>query len=95
MRYIYSTGDDFGFKDTSVHEISEGDVQISETMYSTFFEMQAAGKQFKLKNIEAESFRDMFEEFIPEEITAPKTDTQRIAELEQLVADIAALQLGV
>lgn len=95
MKYIYSDGVDFGFKDDQVHDILESDVQISDEDYNTFFEMQASGKQFRLKDIHASSLSEMIEEFTPGSIFMPKTDAQLIAELEQLVADLAALQLGV
>ncbi|MDT8717831.1 hypothetical protein IAI10_14275 [Clostridium sp. 19966] len=64
MKYIFKNSDGgFGFKEDSINEILATDVKISDELYNKFFEMQNQGKQYNLKDINALTFEDAFEEY--------------------------------
>ena len=65
MYYLTTTDKDFGFKHSDANEILETDVEITDENYNKFFELQSAGKQFKVKNINGVTFEEIFEEYIP------------------------------
>ncbi|MCQ2010534.1 hypothetical protein NOM01_10955 [Sporolactobacillus sp. STSJ-5] len=87
----------FGFKDDDINQISDSDVNISDDIYNQFFQNQAEGKQYEIKNTAGTTFDDIFEEYIPESaIPTPTTEQQQIAQLLLITAQqaqqIAALQ---
>lgn len=92
MKYLNVRSSGFGFND---ERINDSDIEISDIIYETFFSLQGQGKSFKIKDPSGELFEDIFEEYNPEQTSYPKTQAEEIAELKQLVADLAALQLGV
>lgn len=92
MYYITICENGFGFKTPDIHIITEEDKCISDDIYNRFFEEQSQGKSFKLKDINGETFEEIFEEYQPtnddlEEQQLSETDElkQRIAKLETMV----------
>ena len=92
MYYITIYNDGFGFKVPDIHIITEEDKYISDEIYHRFFEEQAQGKSLRLKDIDGETFEEIFEEYQPtndalEEQPISETDElkQRIAKLEAMV----------
>ena len=80
------------FKDDSINIITETDKSISDEIYVMFFEQQSIGKQFKIKNLNGETFEEIFEEYQlkNEDLNEPQTSEtdelkQRIAKLESMV----------
>jgi len=72
MKYIFITENNgFGFKDNIANVITNTDVQISDEIYNNFFEMQSQGHQYKILNINGDTFEAIFEEVIPEIQTIP------------------------
>lgn len=64
--YLSGDGKTFGFKHPKINTILENDVKISDEIYNEFFKRQEAGKQFKVKNKNGETFEEIFEEFFEE-----------------------------
>ena len=65
--YLRIEDNNFGFLVEGIHEIKETDIPITYEDYTTFFNYQSEGKQFKLKEIPAGSgLFDYVEEYIPE-----------------------------
>lgn len=91
MYYIFQTSDAFGFKCDEIHEITESDRLISDTIYQQFFDAQCAGKLLRLKNIDGTSFEDIFEEYTIayEETIADKLIrlNQHLTEIDHMVAE--------
>lgn len=82
MKYIFVNEDGFGFKDPEINEILERDVQISDEIYNTFFNLQSDGKQFKIKEINGVTFWDIFEEVIPEPVEQGEVEPSPIEKLQ-------------
>ncbi|WP_035293758.1 hypothetical protein [Clostridium sp. KNHs214] len=92
MKYIFGSGENFGFKDEAINEILETDIPISNEIYNKFFELQSQGKQFKIKNLQGKTFEEIFEEVIPEPIEPlpqePSPIEKMQAENKQLKQDM-------
>ena len=80
------------FKDDNVNIITDSDVLISDEIYNTFFEQQSLGKQFKIKNIDGDTFEEIFEEYQQEindleeqQLTETEELKQRVSQLEAMV----------
>lgn len=84
-KYIRLIDDGFGFVVDGIHKIMEQDKPISEENYNKFFEEQSLGKQFKIKDVNANSFEEIFEEIAIEVDNSPKppTEEERISALEE------------
>lgn len=79
------------FKDDSINIVTDTDRPISDEIYAMFFEQQSMGKQFRIKNIDGDTFEEIFEEYLP---TTENPDIQQpseIDELKQRIADLEAL----
>ncbi|MGJ0908840.1 hypothetical protein CF065_18920 [Clostridium sporogenes] len=83
MKYICLENDSFGFKDSKINRILETDIEISEGIYNKFFEEQAEGKQFKIKNLDGKTFDEIFEEVIPEPVEPGEVEPSPIEKLQQ------------
>lgn len=83
MKYICLENDSFGFKDSKINRILETDIEISEGIYNKFFEEQAEGKQFKIKNLDGKTFDEIFEEVIPEPVEPIPSEPSPIEKLQQ------------
>ena len=84
--YLYVYTDNFGFKDPKINEILEDDIEISEEVYNKFFEEQAKGKQFEIKNKHGKTFEEIFEEIKLEpidEVTEPSPIEKLKKEIEE------------
>lgn len=77
------------FKDDNVNIITDSDVLISDEIYNTFFEQQSLGKQFKIKNIDGDTFEEIFEEY-QQEIN--DLEEQQLSETEELKLRVAQLE---
>ena len=89
MHYITIYGDGFGFKVPDIHIITGEDKLISDDIYNRFFEEQTKGKSLKLKDINGETFEEMFEEYQP---INDNLDDQPISETDELKQRIANLE---
>lgn len=97
--YVYKVDDNnnVGFKDSSINEITENDIEISDDNYIKFQFEQQLGKQFKLKDINGKEFDDIFEEIPLERKEIPKTEreiqlmemNEQILNLQQMVVMLA------
>lgn len=83
---------EISFKDDSINIITDTDRLISDEIYTMFFEQQSMGKQFKIKNLQGETFEEIFEEYQLtnddlEELPLSETEElkQRVAQLEAIV----------
>lgn len=92
MHYITICEGSFGFKVPDIHIITDEDKPISADIYNHFFEEQAQGKSFRLKDINGTTFEEIFEEYQPinEDLDEqPQSETeelrQRVAQLEAMV----------
>lgn len=93
MRYIsIGENNDICFKDDDINIITDADTPISDEIYNIFFEQQSIGKQFKLKNIDGETFEEIFEVYQP---TNDDLDNQPLSETEELKQRIAKLEVMV
>lgn len=82
MKYIFVNEENFGFKDPEINEILETDIPISNEIYNKFFELQAQGKQFKIKNLQGKTFEEIFEEVIQEPVEETPQEPSPIEKLE-------------
>lgn len=89
MYYITICEDSFGFKVPDIHIITEEDKCISDEIYNRFFEEQAQGKSFRLKNINGTTFEEIFEEYQP---TNEDLEEQPLSETEELKQRVAQLE---
>lgn len=87
MHYITICEDSFGFKVSDIHIITDEDKPISDDIYNRFFEEQAQGKSLRIKDINGETFEEMFEEYQPNDL-----DEQPISETDELKQRIAKLE---
>lgn len=86
------------FKHPDINEILETDKEISDEIYRQFFFFQSQGKQFKVKDLNGQTFEEMFEEVIPEQVPAEPSDIEKLrqenqllsVQLEQTNSDLAA-----
>lgn len=84
MKYIYTLEDgSFGFKDSELNTIKETNVPIDNGTYNKFFELQSQGKQFKIRNINGETFEEIFEEIIPEPVEETPQEPSPIEKLQE------------
>lgn len=60
--YLSGNGINFGFKHHKINKIEDDDIEISDDIYNKFFEEQAKGKNFKVKNKLGQTFEEVFEE---------------------------------
>lgn len=64
--YLRIENDSFGFVTNEIHDIKESDILISEEEYNNFFDLQAKGKQFRLKEMSTGTgLFDYVEEYVP------------------------------
>ena len=89
MYYITICEDGFGFKVPDIHIITEEDKHISDDIYNRFFEEQAQGKSLRIKDINGETFEEIFEEYQP---INDDLNEQLISETEELKQRIAQLE---
>ncbi len=89
MYYITMCEDGFGFKVPDIHIITEEDKYISDEIYNRFFEEQTQGKSLRLKNIDGETFEEIFEEYQP---ANDDLDNQPLSETEELKQRVAQLE---
>lgn len=94
-KYIFLTENGFGFKDSLPEFAHEGDKEISDDIYQQFFIRQNGGESLKIKDVNGITFDEIFESYQPESPKVTKPLEEEVAELKQLVADLAALQLEV
>ena len=87
--YIDKEFDRIGFKVEGEHDITEDDFPISEENYNRFFELQEQGISLRVKDIHAEKFEDIFEEFVPE---IPKDVIEEESEVEALKNKVNRLE---
>lgn len=66
----------FGFKDDVINKISNADIALSDDIYDQFFESQAEGRQYKIKNAVGSTFDDIFEEYTPTPVTPQPSDIE-------------------
>jgi hypothetical protein len=95
-KYFFRIEDDsFEFLLEGLHEIKETDISITNEDYDMFFDLQAKGKQFRLKEVQTgKELFDYVEEYTPEiveEVQEPG--------LEEMVLDheyrLSKFELGV
>lgn len=90
MRYISaSETNDICFKDDNINVITNVDIPISDEVYNMFFEQQAIGKQFKIKNIKGTAFEEIFEEC---QAISDNLNDQQLSEIDELKQRIADLE---
>lgn len=89
MYYIFQNDNDFGFKCSEIHEITESDILISDEIYQRFFDKQYSGKLLRIKNIKGKTFEEIFEEY---QIINENLDEQPLSETEELKQRIAQLE---
>ena len=89
MHYITICEDSFGFKVPDIHIITDEDKLISDDIYNHFFEEQAQGKSFRLKDINGTTFEEIFEEYQP---VNEDLDEQPLSETEELKQRVAQLE---
>ncbi|MBS6501898.1 MAG: hypothetical protein KH415_09735, partial [Clostridium sp.] len=67
MYYLRIEENNFGFVLEGLHEIKEIDISITNADYDMFFDLQAKGKQFRLKEVPTgKELFDYVEEYTPE-----------------------------
>ena len=67
MYYLRIEENNFGFVLEGLHEIKETDISITNADYDMFFDLQAKGKQFRLKEVPTgKELFDYVEEYTPE-----------------------------
>ena len=90
--YIRIQEQKFGFIVEGIHDIDETiDHAITNEDYKTFFDLQAEGKQFRVKEIPTgKTLFDLVEEYIPAPIEIPVTVSleERIEALETLMLEV-------
>ena len=77
------------FKDDSINIITDTDKPISDEIYAMFFEQQTIGKQFKIKNLQGETFEEIFEEY---QLTNEDLEDQPLSEIDELKQRVAQLE---
>ena len=87
MYYITICEDSFGFKVPDIHIITSDDKYISDEIYNRFFEEQAHGKSFRIRDINGTTFEEIFEEYQP-----ANDDEQPLSEIDELKKRIADLE---
>lgn len=93
--YLRVENGDFGFISNEIHEIRETDIEITEEDYKIFFELQAQGKSFRLKEIPTGTgLFDYIEEYTQEVIEEPR-ELGTEDYLLDLEYRISKLELGV
>ena len=65
--YLSGNGVSFLFKHSKINKIENNDIEISDDIYNKFFEEQAKGKNFKVKNKSGQTFDEIFEE-VPQDV---------------------------
>lgn len=88
LKYLSVDKENFGFKDSVINAIVETDIPISEEIYNKFFELQAQGKQFKVKNLQGATFDEIFEEIIPEPVEPGVIEPSPIEKLQAENAEL-------
>lgn len=88
MKYLFKNDMSFGFKDPEINTIVETDVLISNEIYNKFFELQAQGKQFKIRNINGTTFDEIFEEIIPEPVEPLPQEPSPIEKMQEENAEL-------
>ena len=84
----------FGFVVEGINEIKLSDQQILKDEYELFFEKQAEGKQFRVKETSnGNGLFDYIEEYIPEVEVTPEPGLEEIALDHEY--RISKLELGV
>lgn len=92
MKYIsISENNDICFKDDDINIITKTDTPISYEIYNMFFEQQSIGKQFKIKDIDGETFEEIFEEYQPTNDDLEEKPLSETEELKQRVAQLEAM----
>ena len=91
MHYITICEDGFGFKVPDIHIITEEDKPISDDIYNRFFEEQTQGKSLRLKDINGETFEEIFEEYQPINDDLNEQPTSETEELKQRIAQLEAM----
>lgn len=67
MYYLRIEENNFGFVLEELHEIKETDISITNEDYYMFFDLQAKGKQFRLKEVPTgKELFDYVQEYTPE-----------------------------
>lgn len=67
MYYLRIEENNFGFVLEGLHEIKETDISITNADYDMFFDLQAKGKQFRLKEVPTgKELFDYVQEYTPE-----------------------------
>ena len=89
MYYIFQNGDDFGFKCDEIHEITESDILISDDIYQRFFDEQCRGKLLKVKDVNGETFEEIFEEY---QLTNEDLGERPLSETDELKQRVAQLE---
>lgn len=89
MYYITICKNGFGFKVPDIHIITDEDRYISDEIYSRFFEEQAKGKSFRIKDINGLTFEEIFEEY---QVINENLDEQPLSETEELKQRVAQLE---
>ena len=94
MQYLRISDDGFGFLDDRVHLILESDIQITSEEYEKFFEMQSAGKSFRLKEKtnSSSSLFDLIETFEQKQIKKELTIGDLKSELNMLQEKLLELE---
>lgn len=87
MKFLFINDDgSFGFKDNSINEILDEDVQITDDIYNQFFSAQEKGIHLKIKNINGSNFEDIFQEY------TPVIDTNPMPSQAELIQQIKTMQ---
>lgn len=79
------------FKDDNINIITDTDRPISDEIYVMFFEQQTIGKQFKIKNLQGETFEEIFEEYQQANDDLNEQPLSETEELKQRVAQLEAM----
>lgn len=67
MYYLRIEENNFGFVLEGLHKIKETDISITNADYDMFFDLQAKGKQFRLKEVPTgKELFDYVQEYTPE-----------------------------
>lgn len=90
MYYIFQNGNDFGFKCSEIHLITESDVLVSDEIYQRFFREQSGhdnicGKSFRIKNIHGTTFEEIFSEY---ELEHVETSDEKIMKLNNRLNEL-------
>lgn len=95
MYYLRIEENNFGFVLEGLHKIKETDISITNEDYNMFFDLQAKGKQFRLKEVQTgEELFDYVEEYTPESVEEVQEPG-----IEEMILDheyrISKFELGV